>query len=126
MLPYDQFHAGNVQNMLYISCCLTVSQFVTCPTPLFPHLHVLPFHSILSQTSQTLSNSSPLNLQRFRFWSNLLDGPYHLHMHPLGKPLPKQLSILLTHQPLFTCPNVFIAPCVTQYLNSKLVLYVDS
>lgn len=109
--------------------------FCHMPYPLLPKLLICmcfpcasftplsSFNPCLSQTSQT-NWSSPLNPPLMRdsyFEGNLLAGPYHLHMHPLGKPLsatlPPQynpLSIYLTFQPLFTSPNVFIAPCVTQ------------
>ncbi|EEF36305.1 conserved hypothetical protein [Ricinus communis] len=48
VLPSDQLHAGNVQNMLYISCCFTVSSFVTCP---YSHHPSTPSSSSSSSSS---------------------------------------------------------------------------
>ena len=76
VLPIDRFPAGNVQNMLYISCCPTAS-------PLSHALsHVLPMCFSFSHSKRSFA---------------LIAGPYHLHMPPLEEaspPIPLDLPSL--------------------------------
>ena len=100
-----QLYAGNVLNMLYISCCLTVS----------PLSHAI---SLLKATLQNPSlcmcfpcakSLSPIGL-------SCVAGPYHLHMRHLGKSQP-QITTSLQHSFFINWLN---SPLGSRLLSHKL------
>ena len=100
------FHAGNVQNMLYISCCFTVSplphahpHLCMCPPMCSLSLPMAPFHLHMCPLGR------PLHFLTLTFLLYLLDSFAHLH------PPPSQLS-LTCH---FTCLYIqlqALSPCM--------------
>lgn len=111
LLPIDQLHAGNVQNMLYIWCCFTVSPFLTC-TLFSPSFLILPLpFSFFLQSKRLFLSPCATHVISFPSLSSNwgFAGPYHLHMHPLRKPPPSNptCSLPFSHLHFTHLPSNF-------------------